>query len=146
MHVSRGASEDVRISSLRKEAGAAAVEFALVLPILLALILGIFEFGRLFNIQIQISNAAREAARVMAIRDDVGEAQSAAIATAPALNPAIAAGQVLLSVGTCEDAPEGTPVHATVTYTTDLIVPGFWEWATGNDFTLQAEGQMVCGG
>ncbi|MRX43315.1 pilus assembly protein [Agromyces sp. Q22] len=132
--------------SLRKERGAAAVEFALVLPILLLLILGIFEFGRLFNIQIQLSNAAREAARVMAIRDNVGEAQSAAVATAPALNPAIDPGQVLLSVGTCEDLDEGTPVHANITYTVDLIIPGFWEWATGDTFELQAEGQMVCGG
>jgi Flp pilus assembly protein TadG len=132
---------------LRKENGAAAVEFALVLPLLLALILGIFEFGRLFNIQIQISNAAREAARVMAIRDDVGEAQAAAVATAPALNPDLTADQVTISVGTCEDAPEGTPVHATVTYTVDLIAPGFWEWASGGgEFELAAEGQMICGG
>ena len=58
----------------QRDRGAAAVEFALVLPLLLLLVLGIFEFGRVFNIQISLSNAAREGARHMAVHDDPGEA------------------------------------------------------------------------
>ncbi len=44
----------------RSESGAAAVEFALVVPILLLLVLGIIEFGRAYNIQNSLSAAARE--------------------------------------------------------------------------------------
>ncbi|MGF9662666.1 TadE family protein [Arthrobacter crystallopoietes] len=52
------------------ERGAAAVEFALVAPFLLALLLGIVEFGFAFNTQISLTQAAREAARTMAITND----------------------------------------------------------------------------
>jgi Flp pilus assembly protein TadG len=49
---------------LFKEAtGASAVEFALVLPLLLLLILGMVEFGTLFYRQAIISWSSREAAR-----------------------------------------------------------------------------------
>lgn len=43
--------------------GQGLLEFALVLPILLLLMLGIIEFGRLFFMYSSVSNAAREAAR-----------------------------------------------------------------------------------
>ncbi|NKX52544.1 pilus assembly protein, partial [Arthrobacter deserti] len=49
------------------ERGAVAVEFALILPILVALLLGIMEFGRAYYTQITLANAAREAARTMAV-------------------------------------------------------------------------------
>lgn len=52
------------------EQGAAAVEFALVAPLLLALVLGIVEFGFALNTQIGLTQAAREGARVMAITND----------------------------------------------------------------------------
>ncbi|HKU29947.1 MAG TPA: TadE/TadG family type IV pilus assembly protein, partial [Arthrobacter sp.] len=41
------------------ERGAAAVEFALVAPILVLLVLGIMEFGRAYNAQVSLTNAAR---------------------------------------------------------------------------------------
>jgi Flp pilus assembly protein TadG len=48
---------------LRTEDGAAAIEFALVLPILLLLVFGIIEFGfALYNKEV-ITNASREGAR-----------------------------------------------------------------------------------
>src|SRR5262249_3227792 len=43
--------------------GAAAVELALLLPFLLALLLGVWEVGRLIQINQVLSNAAREGAR-----------------------------------------------------------------------------------
>ena len=50
--------------------GAAAVEFALVLPILVALLFGIIEFGRIYNAKLTLANAAREAARDYVITGD----------------------------------------------------------------------------
>ena len=43
--------------------GAAAVEFALILPLLLLLILLMIDFGRLLFVQISLNAASREAAR-----------------------------------------------------------------------------------
>ena len=45
------------------EAGQALVEVAIALPILLGLLVGIFEFARAYNVQQVITNAAREGAR-----------------------------------------------------------------------------------
>lgn len=57
-------SRSSAVRRLFKEAvGASAVEFALVLPLLLMLILGIVEFGTLFYRQAIISWSSREAAR-----------------------------------------------------------------------------------
>jgi Flp pilus assembly pilin Flp len=48
----------------RNEDGAAAVEFALLLPLIVLLLFGIIEFGLAFNTRIQATNAAREGARM----------------------------------------------------------------------------------
>jgi Flp pilus assembly protein TadG len=49
------------------EDGAAAVEMALVLPILLLLVFGIIEFGFIFNRYISVTHAAREGVRQLAL-------------------------------------------------------------------------------
>jgi hypothetical protein len=49
------------------ERGAAAVEMALVLPLLMLLIGGVIDFGFMFNAQIAATHAAREGVRVEAI-------------------------------------------------------------------------------
>ena len=63
----------------RQEDGAAAVEFALLLPLLVLLLFGFIQFGTAFNTRIQATNAAREAARVAVTGvddwDDVGGLQ-----------------------------------------------------------------------
>lgn len=43
--------------------GAAIVEFAVSLPLLIVLVVGIFDFGGAFNLKQEINNAAREGAR-----------------------------------------------------------------------------------
>jgi uncharacterized protein (UPF0333 family) len=50
-----------------RERGAAAVEFALVLPILMLIIFGIVDFGRMLNAQITLTEAAREGARATSL-------------------------------------------------------------------------------
>ncbi len=55
--------------SLRKdESGVAAVEFALVLPVLATLMTGILDFGFLFFVQHNMVTAARESARALAVQ------------------------------------------------------------------------------
>lgn len=59
-----------RLRRLRRdERGQALVEFALVLPILLLLVLGIIDFGRAWNLHQTITDAAREGARRAVVYD-----------------------------------------------------------------------------
>lgn len=48
----------------RNRRGAAVVEFAVVAPIFVALVLGMIEFGRALMVQQTLTNASREGARV----------------------------------------------------------------------------------
>ena len=54
-----------RISD-RCRRGVAAVEFAFVVPLLLLLLVGIWELGRIIHVQIIMNNAARDGARLAA--------------------------------------------------------------------------------
>lgn len=59
-----------RLRSLpRENRGQALLEFALVLPILLLLVLGIVEFGRAWNLAQLMSDTAREGARRSVVAD-----------------------------------------------------------------------------
>lgn len=51
----------------RGESGAAAVEFAIVLPIFLAMLFGIIQFGAVTFVHNNMINAARETARRIAV-------------------------------------------------------------------------------
>ncbi|MFF0989900.1 TadE/TadG family type IV pilus assembly protein [Kocuria nitroreducens] len=74
------------MSLWRSERGAAAVEFALVVPILLTLLLGVIEFGHFFNVQISATHAAREAARTMSITGNWTKAEQAGRSASPTLS------------------------------------------------------------
>jgi Flp pilus assembly protein TadG len=68
---------------LRGESGAAAVEFALVFPLLLVVMIGIFEFGRVWNIHHVVTDATREGARRAVVKDGVtGVAKQTAVINA----------------------------------------------------------------
>ena len=62
----------------RHERGAAAVEFALVMPILLMLVLGIIDFGYLINRSSMVTNAARDGAREASLNGTTATIQAAA--------------------------------------------------------------------
>jgi Flp pilus assembly protein TadG len=75
------------VSARRGQRGQSLVETALVLPILLIILLGIFDFGRAVFAYNAISNAAREAARVAIVNQNatgvVDEGKRAAIGLNP---------------------------------------------------------------
>lgn len=119
-----------------RERGAAAVEFGLVAPLLLLLVGGIVEFSHMYNLQISVTQAAREAARTMAVEHDATAAQAAGIAGAPGLDPA-SFGFAFASV--CDGAPGNAAV--TVTYTAGSLTG-----LLGAGLTLEGEGAMRCGG
>jgi Flp pilus assembly protein TadG len=52
---------------IKRRRGSTIVEFALVVPVLLAMLLGIIEFGWMIKNQLTIANAAREGARAAAL-------------------------------------------------------------------------------
>lgn len=118
--------------------GAAAVEFALIVPLLLLLLLGVVEFGRVLNAQLQLSAAARESVRVMAIQKQPATAIGAAIAAAPNLRPLLVAANVQVTPVSCGAT---TDVTVTITYSMDLLSGLF-----ADAIPLTGRAVMRCGG
>ena len=101
----------------KREDGQAMVEFAMVAPILLMLVLGIIQFGILFNHYQTLTDAVR-----------VGARQAAVSRTLP--NPAAAAEARVRSAasGSLSDADDPVALDVTVTST----------FAQGSDVTVKA--------
>lgn len=75
------------MQSVRKEKGAVAVEMAIILPLLCLILFGIIEFGRAYNVQVSLTQAAREGARYAAIhyKDTSLDVSGTTLASAPSL-------------------------------------------------------------
>lgn len=73
----------------RGQEGAALVEFALVVPILLILVFGIIDFGLYFYNDLQLTQVARDAARYASVGEVAGA--SAAIGNATLVSTTITA-------------------------------------------------------
>lgn len=56
----------LRLSRLRRTEAAALIEFAVALPLLVVLVVGIFDFGGAFNLKQELNNAVREGAHFAA--------------------------------------------------------------------------------
>lgn len=106
-----------RKSLINGKAGSATMELALVLPMFLLLVFGIFEFGRAWMIINTMNHAAREAVRVAATTASLTVDDSAVIGRANTiLDAATITGAVVHNT-----APAGTPpqvaVNIALTYT-----------------------------
>ncbi|SFF13772.1 TadE/TadG family type IV pilus assembly protein [Blastococcus tunisiensis] len=130
------------IHRLGGERGAVAVEFALVVPLLLVLLFSIVSVSRAFQVQATLSGAAREAARAMAIQNDSGAARSAAVFAASAASVPLTAGQVSISPSTCTGASPKTNVVVTITY--QFKPTG--SFAGGVAFPITSKAVLRCGG
>lgn len=127
---------------LLSERGAAAVEFALVVPVLVFLLLGIIEFSKAYNVQATLSAGAREGARAMALGNAPGDAAAAVVKVAEAAHVPVSAGQVSVVPKTCTGAAPNTTVTVTVTHH-QAFGSGFLG-GVGVDLTGKAV--MRCGG
>jgi len=101
-------------SRLLGERGAAAVEFALVVPLLLLLLLGIVETSKAFNAQATLSAAAREGARALSQGDTLTSALAAVQTAAGPLG--LTSSAISISPATCVGVTTATTVTVTVTY------------------------------
>lgn len=119
-----------------RERGAVAVEFAILLPVLLLILMGTMEFGRAFNTQTSLTAAAREGARVMAITKDPNEARAKAISAAVALKPL----PTIVDVTPCSASTLGEQTTVTITYQLSTLT------GIAGPFTMQGKGVMLCGG
>lgn len=116
----------------RGERGAVAVEFALVVPILLVLFFGIVNFGIALAQQLSLGNSARQAAR-FAVVDVEGrtcgqiEAEARAAAETIGMKPADPTYALMGATGTCERPCAGatatTDLTVTMTYRSEFVVP-----------------------
>lgn len=105
------------LRKLSGERGVSAVEFGLLLPLLLVILLGVIDYGWVFFVRLNMTNAAREGARVGVTRDDGVTAQTDA--TTAANNYLAAAGITGGDVVVTSTNPETEPnesVVVTVTY------------------------------
>lgn len=74
---------DLRNLFKRKEKGQSLVEFAMVLPVLLLLIMGIIDFGMAFHSVVTVNTAAREGARQgIVLANDQGPTDSSTVVRA----------------------------------------------------------------
>jgi len=136
----------------RRERGSVAVEFALLLPVLLLLVFGIIDFGRAINDQITLTQAAREGVRLASLgyssaavntRTESAAAPtltltSANITVTPATSPACALG-----------AGNGVDAVVKLTYTYTFVTPigafmAMFGTGLGSTLSLTATGEMPC--
>ena len=114
-----------RDQTLAGQKGQTLVEFALVLPVLMLLVFGMLEFGRVLSTWLIVHNGAREGARYAAVGLSEGEVVQRVQEFCPSLDAASLVVEVTGAQG-----PRGDPVTVRVTYAveiTPLLQPLFTE-------------------
>ena len=129
------------MSRRASDRGAAAVEFALVLPLLLLLTLGIIAFGHAFHIQSVLDNAARDAVRILALQDDGAEAAAEATAIASAATSVdLEDADADIAIAPAGGCDAGQNARVTITLDDFQLLGGI------GSLTLTGTGTMRCNG
>jgi Flp pilus assembly protein TadG len=122
--------------------GSAAVELALVLPLLLLVLFGVIDFGRMLNTQITLTEAAREGSRAAALGFDPG-----ARVTRTANGISLASTVVTACPGDDLSADAEVALsHAFRPVTPLGPLMGFFGGAEDGTLTITARGVMPCVG
>ena len=134
----------------RTERGAAAVELAIVFPVLFLVIAWIVDFGRFFYTEIQVTNAAREGARVAVVSPGPAPASPAPDPIVARANAAAAPLVVTVSPIVRCAASGGGDASVTVQASFDWIIMGPAIRMLGGNWGISgpvvSKGVMRCGG
>ncbi|MGE5580281.1 MAG: TadE/TadG family type IV pilus assembly protein [Bacillota bacterium] len=135
-----------RLSMLRRrEEGQSIVEFALVIPVLALLLLGIMEGGRIFTAYVELQHVARDAARFaslnctsLAVRDDQigGWVASTLIPHLSGRTSTLDPGAIVVDFDRITSGTE-TWVEVALEYPLVIVTPVVSD-LTGNPLTLQS--------
>lgn len=113
----------------RREDGQALVEFALVLPVLLVIVLAIMKFGILFEQYLTLTDAVRGGARTLAIGR--GTANACTTADNQVVNSATGLGlqtsqisHTFTAPDSCTSLTSGNAVTITATYPVSVSIMG----------------------
>lgn len=140
MKMPRPQSWFLRLGSSQR--GASAVEFAILLPLMLLILGGITDFGRAMFTEIQLQNAAREGARAAVVSD---ASEDEIIARASSSAPDMSDLEV-----TVDSQCPGDTAQVTATKDFDWILLGPAARILGSTTTfsdnLSATAVMQCGG
>ena len=133
-----------RLRRLARQSGAAAVEFALLLPVLLLIVFGVIEMSIALYNKTVITQASREAARVGIVlasprASDAVIAQRVTDHAQPVLVQLGQAGQLTTNV----DRSNPAQIRVTVQYTYPGLLLGGWIGRSDNDWKISASTVMV---
>jgi Flp pilus assembly protein TadG len=141
-------------SGFHRQAGQSMVEFALLLPIIVLLLVGVFDLGRAFFSYIAITNAAREGARVVTFwpgKTTIADVNTA-IDTEIGASPMVDVGNIASRVIECgdpsaivttstelQDCTSEHPIRITLTYAFEPILSFFFP----QPLTLRRTAEMM---
>lgn len=117
--------------------GQSIVEMALLLPVLLMILLGILEFGRIYSAYMVISNAARDAARVGSVGGSSAQIYTSVTTTTASLK----ADDVTLVISTTGTGGRGDAITVNVGYDIPIMAP-FLGIVVDNPMHLEADMTM----
>lgn len=129
--------------------GAQAVEFALILPVLLIVVLGIINFAYLFGQKLAINQAVREGARAAVVVGSGAGSTPLALVQDAANGSLISNTSTITSsaptagyVAACDGTTVGKNLQIRVQYPTSLLVSMYIPFT--QNFTLNGEAVFRC--
>jgi Flp pilus assembly protein TadG len=150
-------SSSNRFRDRQSQSGVAAVEFAIIAPLLIILVFGIISFGIVFGQQLALGNAAREASRsgvvegrtcanVAAAAQDAANTigMSGANVTVTVKRGATAAAATNVcgsaTANPCEGSAVGDSLYVQLGFTTKVMIP----LVLDENVALQSDGVFRC--
>ncbi|CDF58760.1 TadE family protein [Thermobrachium celere] len=121
-----------------KRKGQALIEFSIILPILLLIVMGIAEFGMILNSYLTIQTASREGARIGIIGADDNEIVQAVYKSTQSIDKR----KINITITpSSTNRKSGDTLKVRVEYEYDLIIP-IIKNILGNKIELSAETSM----
>lgn len=101
---------------IRDESGQSLIEFMLVLPMLLVLVIGIIEFGNAWRTSQTLANVARDVVRAAVVANPPTSTQLEAIARSRLTNSGLDGSKANVTLNLCSGACTGDPDQVTISY------------------------------